>query len=280
MTSNDYNLFISLLKIYDQNKVKKLVTEVLRHSYDEKNILETPHYTYVKGDIPIMLVAHCDTVCYQPVKEIAVMSVDKHIGTGLTNKEQAPLGADDRAGIFIILKLVANGYRPFILLTTDEEVGGAGAIAAADELWTPNVKFILELDRMGSNDAAMYDCNNQKFMDMLISYGFTPVSGTFSDICFFAPEWDIAAANLSVGYYHEHTPWEIVYVREMEQTLKRVQDILDNHEKFSYYTFEPAYTYNDYARLINSINFVDCDNTIPVAQPKPAKKNKKKNVKY
>lgn len=280
MTSNDYNLFISLLKIYDQNKVKKLVTEVLRHSYDKKNILETPHYTYVKGEIPIMLVAHCDTVCYQPVKEIAVMSVDKHIGTGLTNKEQAPLGADDRAGIFIILKLVANGYRPFILLTTDEEVGGAGAIAAADELWTPNVKFILELDRMGSNDAAMYDCNNQKFMDMLISYGFTPVSGTFSDICFFAPEWDIAAANLSVGYYHEHTPWEIVYVREMEQTLKRVQDILDNHEKFSYYTFEPAYTYNDYARLINSINFVNCDNTIPVAQPKPAKKSKKKNVKY
>ena len=34
------------------------------------------------------------------------------------------LGADDRAGIFAIIQIIADGYRPSIILTTDEERGG------------------------------------------------------------------------------------------------------------------------------------------------------------
>ena len=254
MTSQDYNLLVSLLKIYDQYKCKKLVTEVLANIYsledtDHYAIEDTPHYTYVPGTIPVLLVAHCDTVCYQPVDRIGICPSDDGKSNALTNMEQAPLGADDRAGIFLILKIVAEGYRPHILLTTDEEIGGRGALAAADEMIIPDVKFILELDRQGSHDAAMYECDNVDFMTMLEQYGFEPVSGTFSDICFFAPDWDIAAANLSVGYYHEHTPWEMLVISDMENTLKKVKQILDNIDNFPYYHFEPIEytTYRGYS---------------------------------
>lgn len=255
MTSQDYNLLVSLLKIYDQYQCKKLITEVLCNLYtledaDHHAVEDAPLYTYVPGNIPVMLVAHCDTVCYKPVERVGVCPSDDGKTTALTNMEQAPLGADDRAGIFLILKIVAEGYRPHILLTLDEEIGGRGALAIADELdIIPDVKFILELDRQGSHDAAMYECDNAEFITMLETYGFQPVSGTFSDICFFAPDWDIAAANLSVGYYHEHTPWEMLVVTEMEETLKRVKQILDNIENFPYYKFEPLdyKTYRGYS---------------------------------
>lgn len=283
LTTNDFNLFLSLLKIYDQHQLKRLVTQVMRSHYADNNIRETQHYTYIEGSIPIMLVAHCDTVCTAPVKEIGVLNSGDKTYIGITNKEQAPLGADDRAGIFIILKIIANGYHPHILLTTDEEIGGLGAIAAADEIIAPDVKFILELDRMGSNDAAMYDCDNKKFKKLLVDYGFTPVNGTFSDICFFAPDWDIAAANLSVGYYHEHTPWEVVYPVDLENTLYRVQSILDNADKFKYYDFEPTKTpFNPYAKLINSINLgpLDDGETLTITKNKRKGKKKKKKNEY
>lgn len=267
MTSQDYNLLISLLKIQDQNTCLRLVSHIIGELYDDEageyNVEYNPHYTYAPGNIPVMLVAHCDTVCTAPVAKIGVCNtIDNK--TALTNMDKSPLGADDRAGIYIILKIIAAGYRPHILLTTDEECGGLGAIHAAENIFSPDVKFILELDRQGSNDAAMYDCDNVDFMAMLEQYGFKPVSGTFSDICFFAPEWDIAAANLSVGYYHEHTPWEMLVVSEMENTFNMIKQILDNVENFPYYNFEPVdstyYTqYStgewDYPGALEDINF-------------------------
>lgn len=272
MTSSDYNLLTTLLQIEDQNRCLRLVTEVLCEFYDDEigdfRVRHNPKFTYAPGDIPVMLVAHCDTVCYQPVMRIGACTANDGVSTAITNMDQAPLGADDRAGIFIILKLIAAGYRPHILLTTDEEIGGGGALAAAEKIPVPDIKFILELDRMGSNDAAMYDCDNKEFKDMLRGYGFTPVSGTFSDICFFAPDWDIAAANLSVGYYHEHTPWEMLVIKEMENTIKVVMQILDNVDNFPYYKFEPCeykpsyyqhYFYDgddwDYKGAMDDINF-------------------------
>ena len=273
MTSNDYNLLATLIRMPNQHQVKRLVTQVLVNLYKKDSVEETPHYTYVCGDMPIMLCAHCDTVCTAPVEQITAMADPDKNYVGLTNKDQAPLGADDRVGIFIILKLTAMGYRPHILLTTDEEIGGLGAMAAADNIFSPDVKFILELDRMGSTDAAMYDCDNKQFMEMLQEYGFTPVSGTFSDICLFAPEWDIAAANLSVGYYHEHTPWEIVYPYEIQWTINRVAKILDNCEKFSYYNFEPK-KYDKFASYDAMLRY-NINLAITGSKSSGKKKNKK-----
>lgn len=246
MTDNEHKLLTALFQIYDQHQLKKLVSDIFVNSYGKENVEITHDYTFVKGDMPVMLCAHCDTVCWSPVKQVVALKDNDGAIKAYMNAKQEPLGADDRAGIFMILKIVSLKYRPYILLTTDEEIGGGGAIVAAEQLQIPQVKFILELDRMGSSDAAMYDCGNPDFIDMLSSYGYTPVNGTFSDICFFAPEWDIAAANLSVGYVHEHTQNEILYIDSMEQNLKRVCEILDNIENFQYYKFEekaPQYSY-------------------------------------
>lgn len=277
MTSNDYNLLVTLLQIDSQHQVKRLVTQVMRNFYGEDKVDENAEYTYVEGTIPVMLVAHCDTVCIERVEDIAVAQYDPlRDSPGLTNKAQAPLGADDRAGIFIILKLVADGYRPYILLTTDEEIGGMGAMTAADRIYAPPLKFILELDRQGANDAAMYECGNQQFMDMLREYDFEPVSGTFSDICLFAPEWNIAAANLSVGYYYEHTPWEILYVKEMESTLRRVEQMLDNIENFGYYDYQPVYPDYSTAYWARTISWNELDLSTDSTSTLGKNKNKKK----
>ena len=222
-TEKDLELFKMLAKL-DQASLKTMLSKLLKNM---KGYTVQNHKDYIaaKGDIPIVLVAHMDTVFSAPPenffydpKKGALWSPDG-------------LGADDRAGVFAILKIIGTGLRPHILFTCDEEVGGYGAIEAArNKQFFGDVKYLIQLDRRGMEDCVFYDCDNIEFTAYIEQFGFKEAWGTFSDISIICPMWRVAGVNLSVGYYGEHTICEVLMANELKNTINKVMDMLNEKD--------------------------------------------------
>ena len=69
-----------------------------------------------------------------------------------------------------------------VLFCEDEEVGCVGAKKFTRGSLRPQVNYIVELDRRGSNDAVFYRCDNPEFEDFITSFGFETAGGSRSDI--------------------------------------------------------------------------------------------------
>ena len=215
--------------------MKYLKKELKNNGYI--NIIQTKDYIFAEGDLPICLLAHCDTVFNQLPSEW-IYDKRKEV---LWSPDGA--GFDDRVGILIILNLINMGFKPTIIFTTGEEVGGMGAFRLIADFpeypFQIKPKFLLQLDRRGKSDCVFYDCNNKKFIKKIEHYGFKTAEGLFTDISIIAPIWEIAAVNLSVGYYDEHTKAERVYLKETRGTLRKVVNILTDIDKLPCYKYIP-----------------------------------------
>lgn len=183
-------------------------------------------YLYAKGNIPIMLLSHMDTVHKEPVQEFYVSN------NGNITSPQG-IGGDDRCGVYALYTAIVEssvtGSRPYILFTEDEEVGGIGASKFANDLYAYNdieVNFLVELDRKGSNDSVYYECDNADFEAFINAYGFKTDYGSFSDISTVAPALGVAAVNLSCGYYNAHTTKEIINLYDLNNSIAKLSRII------------------------------------------------------
>ena len=215
----------------NQASLLKAMKQYLKSKYDK--VICTNEYVMAIGDIPIALVAHLDTVFtglpaniyYDRVKNVMWSSEG--------------LGADDRAGVYSIVQILKSGLRPSVIFTTDEEVGGKGASAIIRDFPQPpmSLKYIIELDRHGSNDCVFYQCDNQEFEEYVETFGFVTNYGSFSDISFICPGWRIAGVNLSIGYDNEHSYSETLHIGQMYSTINKVKNMLkkaDEAKTFEY----------------------------------------------
>lgn len=169
----------------------------------------------------IALVAHCDTVASKAPKKF-----DEWCGV-IRTKGGGVLGADDRAGLAAILTHLAQGFRPHIILTTGEERGliGAKKLAATHDKPHADIRVLLQLDRANANDFVTYDCDSPILDKWVSAFGYVKTFGSCSDISAIAPVWNIAAANLSVGYYEQHRPSEHLCLPELGYTISRLADM-------------------------------------------------------
>ena len=218
---------------YTQKNAIIYLGRFLKKYYE--NVKVTNRFIIAEGTIPICLVAHLDTVFPNPPSEIYFDEEQ--------NVMWSPdgLGADDRAGVYAIVRLIQMGHRPHIVLTTDEEIGGIGARALIDvfpECPFQECNFLIELDRQGEQDCVFYRCANELFEDKICDYGFVTAFGTFSDISIIAPQWGIAAVNLSIGYIDEHSRVERLHLDWTEATIEKVSmmftDAMEEESSFSY----------------------------------------------
>jgi hypothetical protein len=231
----DFELFRSIATM-SQSSLKRALSKTLRKA--GYSVHETNYFIFATGDIPVALVAHLDTVFKTPPKEIFH---DKE-----SNVLWSPqgLGADDRAGVFAILKILQSGRRPHIIFTTDEEIGGVGAAALVKNKPKVNdIKYMIELDRNGEKDCVFYQCDNREFVDYVELFGFIEDYGSFSDISVLAPEWEVAAVNLSIGYRDEHSIAEVLFINHMMDTIQKVEDMLDDADAAPYFKYVPIPMY-------------------------------------
>ena len=220
-TNTDQALFETIAKM-TQPALARSMRKYLKKYYKQENMVVTPQYILCKGDLPVMLVAHMDTVFKTPPQRI-YYDVKQ---TTMWSPEG--LGADDRAGVYLIWRIIQSGFRPSICLTTDEELGGLGAMQLVKDFpdCPFDLKYIVQLDRQGTNDCVFYSCANEQFEIFVEKYGFITDWGTFSDISEICPAWKVAGVNLSVGYKGEHRETEILNTNAMMDTFRKVKQML------------------------------------------------------
>ena len=209
------------------------------------------HLIPQENAIPICFTAHMDTVHKEKVKKILV---EKHKDKTILSSPQG-IGGDDRCGIYMIVRLLDMGYKPYVVFCEDEEVGcvGASKFCKTKYINNMNIKFMVELDRRNGNDAVYYDLDNKEFEEFVTeTTGYVTAIGSMSDISYLAPEAGVAAVNLSCGYYKEHTLEHYVVWEEMERTLEATIYLIaaarvESTPKFEYKEIERfGWSYNKY----------------------------------
>ena len=258
--------FVDICK-RNQKSLKRYLVGKLEKAY--KNVLVGDGYIFTKGDIPVLLTAHMDTVHKECVKEF-------HEENGIIKSPQG-IGGDDRCGIYMILKLIEKGFKPYIVFCEDEEIGGVGSNKFAKTELIEELKackYLIELDRANSNDAVYYDCGNKEFKAFISeTIGYKEAIGSFSDISHLSPACDRASVNLSCGYYKAHTTDEYVVLSEMENTIDKVAELLSiDYTKMEAFDYQVCFDYSSFYDDFYSysgegeyeIDFINEDKTLDI----------------
>jgi len=240
--------FYEILKA-TQDELKAKLPEILTKNGYTPQVEDG--FIYAEGEIPVLLIAHMDTVHKEPVKSICVS--DDGILMSPTG-----IGGDDRCGIFMVLETIKT-HKCHVLFTEDEEIGLIGAGKFASSGITPEVNWILEYDRKGNNDAVFYSCDNPEFTEFITDkeIGFVFASGSASDISRVAPAINRAAVNLSCGYYNQHHLNEYVVVSEMMNNIERGKMLIDKPVDKPFEYIEKVYTYKSYKNSDYSFSVYD-----------------------
>ena len=175
-----------------------------------------------------LFVAHVDTVHHEagPNK---IRKTDTH-----WHADGAPLGADDGAGVAVLMHLLHAGIKGYFVFTVGEECGGIGAT----HLYTHDYALLSEFDRAIAFDRRGIDsvithqaygrCCSDLFAqalayelcaDMTLMYS-PDDTGVYTDTAEFVtviPE----CTNISVGYYNEHSDREYVDIQHLVALAKR-----------------------------------------------------------
>ena len=182
-------------------------------------------YLIAEGTNSIALLAHLDTVFNERTRKNIQTYYDPDHGVIWSPDG---LGADDRAGVFMILSLIMETeFRPNLIFTTDEESALTGAKdLAAIPCPFKNLSYIIELDRQGHRECVFYRCGNTNFQGYIHTFGFFPKVGSYTDISVIGPAWDVACVNLSVGYYEEHSYAEYLNLNHWLDTYLRLGQMM------------------------------------------------------
>lgn len=213
------------------------------HGYEDavyQDLLSQQGFTYVKGNyhkpgtLPIVLTAHLDTVHDSPGPHPFLVE-DNFVHTnGLSI-----LGADDKAGVALILYL-AHKLPVHFVLFYGEEYGLLGSKSMASDIQRqPNALnkalVMLSLDRQGTTDVVWHQLGaptaNHEVAAWLAralskngDYQFQPAEGIFTDSYAFQnliPN----CMNLSVGYYNAHSTRELQNLTYLDWLGERLLDL-------------------------------------------------------
>ena len=171
---------------------------------------------YIKiGESDVMFTSHLDTAtsALSPVKHVFEENIIKTDGTSI-------LGADDKAGVTVMLYMIKNNIPGLYYFFLGEEVGCIGSKKVAEVQKKEKIEGInkvISFDRRGLSSIITHQtsrrCCSEEFGEAL-SKALNDVEGTFSyknddtgvltdSVQFISiyPE----CTNISVGYYSEHT---------------------------------------------------------------------------
>lgn len=227
-------LFKDYCKLTQKELKKKLIKKLGCEVHDG--------FLYRAGSVPILLVAHMDTVHAQKPRKI-------NDELGILSSPQG-IGGDDRCGIYMINQIIKQ-IDCHVLFTEDEEIGGIGARKFAKSELCKKLRgtfnYIIEFDRKGYNDAVFYECGNDEFKAFVTKEFYKEATGSYSDICDVAPALDASAVNLSCGYYKAHTTDEYVVMREMMKSIAEAINLIKRtteEDKFEWIEEEYDYSWS------------------------------------
>jgi hypothetical protein len=187
---------------------------------------EFGNYYYEIGESKSLFTAHLDDASWSDVIEPVNHIIN---GNYIETDGNTILGADDKAGVTILLNMIEKKIPGTYYFFLGEEVGmvGSRGIINIKEKWFYKFKRCISFDRRGYGSIISRQmgkqCCSDKFVDKLIEQfkivGMTHTNdptGVYTDSAAFIgiiPE----CTNLSVGYFDEHTNNEIQNIIYLEQ---------------------------------------------------------------
>lgn len=260
-------LFEKIIKATQSELLDKILVDELQKR-NMNDIVKTDDYILAHGNVPILLVAHMDTV-HSTVEKIVI---EKNIWTSPTG-----IGGDDRCGVYMILDIIEKSkHKPYVLFTTDEEIGGIGVQKFLKDFPYNefDIKFMIEFDRKGNNEAVFYQCQNKEFIEFITKkLDMKYDDGSFTDICYIMDSWDIAGVNLSSGYYNAHTKKEYIVIDDMLNVSEKIIKLLceldyNTLKKYDVQSYEYSMYYDDFDywyddEIVDTIFCEECFEEIP-----------------
>lgn len=176
------------------------------------------------------------------------------------------IGADDKNGIYIILKMLEEVENLKAVLFTEEEVGCVGS-RAADMTFFDNCKYVVQIDRRGNSDfitsaAGEELCTNSFYKNTgAAKFGYKTTSGLLTDVAQLKENGlNVAACNISAGYYNPHTDNEYTNLADLQNCHNLCLHIANNvtaiqpHAPKKSYSIYPAYNYDPYRQYKKADN--------------------------
>nr|WP_301539605.1 M28 family peptidase [Paenibacillus sp. NEAU-GSW1] len=154
------------------------------------------------------------------------------------------LGADDRAGIAVIMEVADNIHQlQFngtlkIAFTVEEEIGLVGS-QKLDRYFLADVDAAIVVDRRGTRDIVTscrgvipfcseeYGMLFEKAGRLADMNDWKVTAGGSSDAKILAQSFGIPSVNLSAGYMNEHTEWETVDYVAAYETSRLIKSFLN-----------------------------------------------------
>ena len=188
---------------------------------------------YIKiGDSDTIFTSHLDT-CSSHFEK-----VNHHIGSRFISTDgKTILGADDKAGVTIMLYMIHKNIPGLYYFFLGEEVGGLGSSAVAGSPFFMGYNKCVSFDRRGYNsiitDQFYGNCCSDEFAKELasrlnkanLSFNYRPDNtGVFTDSASFMdsiPE----CTNISVGYFNEHQCSEkqdIIFLTQLCEAVVKI----------------------------------------------------------
>lgn len=197
------------------------------------NILQVDEFgnKYVKiGESTCMFTSHLDTAtsANTEVNHVIEGDIIKTDGTSI-------LGADDKAGVTILLNMIENKIPGLYYFFLGEEVGciGSKKVASVCEKEKGTINKVISFDRRGTTSVITYQassrCCSDKFGEALAkelnkTEGFnysTDPTGIYTDSAQFTSIYP-ECTNISVGYRSEHTFSEQQDIAHLEKLAEAV----------------------------------------------------------
>lgn len=214
-------------RTYPYGSEDGLVKSMIEQGIFPEDLQKDKHgnYFYKIGKSKTIFASHLDTVSKEETSVTHTFD-DYMIGTD----GKTTLGADDKAGVTVMLHLMKNNIPGLYYFFIGEEVGCIGSgLASSMSINDFKEKYdrIISFDRRGTDSVITYQsstrCCSDAFADSLarqlnlsgMKYrkdegGVYTDSAEFTNII---PE----CTNISVGYYKEHTTSETQDIKHLEE---------------------------------------------------------------
>lgn len=224
---------------YEEEAIRKYIKRWVRSSVPGVTVEEdmTGNLYFTKGisDTYPCVVAHLDQVQEEyPLDYKVIETQDIIFGYSPSQRKQCGLGADDKCGIWIALKMLKKHDAIKVAFFPGEEIGCVGSSDARMSFFD-DVRFVVEPDRRGAFDLItsirFTEICSEEFVEAIQpkKFGYKETHGMMTDVETLKKKGlNVSCINLSCGYYLPHTEEEFVVKEDMFNALDFVDSIIEN----------------------------------------------------
>lgn len=193
------------------------------------------------GESETMFASHLDSAT-EKQENVKLLTFEQNGNKFISTDGKTILGADDKAGVTIMLYMIENKVPGLYYFFIGEERGGLGSKNLANDYQNENligIKRCISFDRNGYNSIITHQMNESCCTDLFANaiceefenngiFLEKDNTGIFTDSANFINRID-ECTNLSVGYFNEHTKKEYQNITYLERLCKACVNI--NWEK-------------------------------------------------